>query len=152
MGYANTIPYQQLRIYSGTNHNEYVITTVASSKNVAEVIVPSFKNPISKAYLSVVFQLLGDTSGGLNYMASGSYGIKDSGGTFREAETLDQYSCLAPANSRQLVHYWETSTVDLHTYITPGATQMVYLKDLTAAANNLLIGNTFGVLDLYFEV
>jgi len=153
MGYANSLPYQQITVRTGVVHGGFLIeNSNTHNYDIADFILPNFTAPLSKAYLSLIVQYIHDTSGANNSVIAGSYGIKDSGGTYRAAETFNTGAFYVVGNAYQMNHVWETSTQDLHTYITAGATQSARVEGIQALADDMILNNIFAQLDLYFAI
>jgi len=153
MGYANSLPYQQITIYTGVAHGNFLLeNSNTHSYNIAEFIIPNYTAPLSKAYLAIIVQYLKDWSHSDNYLISGSYGIKDTGATYRQAETYSSYAYYVIADATQCTPIWETSTQDIHQYITAGATQSLRVESLQCLADTMTMNNIYGKLDLYFAI
>ena len=153
MGYADTLPYSEILIKTPLK-DVLTIKEVVADYVVGSLTIPTFTHPLHYAYLDMVIQGAIDDSGVPVYnwfnTGSGSYGLKDTGGTYRIAQDIDQGYCNVKASSRWDSHYVITGTVNIAQYITSGATQEVRFHDVRAANDNLYLLASYGELRLYF--
>lgn len=151
MGYANQLPYQYLEIY--TNLYEFwECHNVASSSDMGNFYIPDFKNPISFAYVDFIHHCREERSGVQNMLQSnGTFGIKDSGGTYRASDGFPQ--CMnTPGNAWVYGYHLFPGTVNMAQYITPGATQAFRIQGANANSDSLAFFEILGRLRLYFAV
>jgi hypothetical protein len=151
MGYATQQPYQYAEIY--TNLHEYwECHNVASSSDLGNFYIPDFNNPISIAYVDLIHHCREERSGVLNMLQNaGTFGIKDSGGTYRASDGIPQ--CMNTlANAWVYSYHIFPGTVNMASYITPGATQALRIEGATANTDSLAFFEIIGRLRLYFAV
>ena len=155
MGYADTLPYQQLRLFTPLEA-VMVLDTVADDYEFGLFQIPDFKRPISYATIELHYGALWNsnvlTGNGID--GFGQFGIKDNGGTFRSAQNVVANTIYAYSSG--YLYYGDcamTSKTDLSAYITPGSnTTRPMFSQVKSTRDELWIKNAYGILNLYFNV
>jgi hypothetical protein len=152
MGYVHTLPYQELTVKSSET-GIFTLVTVPASFDLDNIIIPTFTESLSYAFLDLHIQNWQNTNAAVNYItANGSFGIKDIGGTYRASANMSGYQCYVAGSGLVSSHQVLVGINDIKAYITSGATQAVSVAGVRSALDDLKIRSTYGELRLYFGV
>ena len=155
MGYADTLPYQQLRLFTPLTASRQ-LSTVAADYEFGIFRIPNFKRPISYATLELHYGALwnSNVATGNGIDGFGEFGLKDNGGTFRVADAVVANTIYAYSSG--YLYYGDcvyTSNTDMSPYITPGSNvERPMFSQVKSTRDELWIKNAYGVLNLYFNV
>lgn len=150
MGYAQSIPFAIQNIRSTVGISSITLSTLVTTGNVQQITIPTFRFPISYAYLDLVVEYWNDTSGALNYIDGGTFGIKTTAGVYHSSSSLGN-TLYIEANGSRMGTYVIPGLNNLASYISPGNTQDIAFNAVTCHANNLIITNAYWELHLYFN-
>ena len=154
MGYADTLPYQQIKL-STSNIPTVDLTTVATDFDLNTFKIPDFKRPISYATFELHYTGLYNSSAGANWvLGAGSFGIKDYGGTFRASEAWISENIYSHTGG---AYYHGDAALmggnNLASYIKPNTTNLrAALNQTRTNSDGLTLRNVYGVLNLYFNI
>lgn len=154
MGYADTLPYQSVSLMTGARALR-TITALPTDQDIADFVFPSFKRPISQAYMDVIIHSIRDTAGlgGNSLQNSGGYGLWDSGKTALTVSNTLSSDMLAIANNAWEGGYYILPGVNnIATAIEPGATQTASFYDIQAVSANLMLYGVLAQIRMYFNI
>jgi len=153
MGYADTLPYQQVTLKSGLKVSFIDIGTVATDWDIGTITIPNFKRPISLAYLDIHVQRCTNDNVATNYMINaGSFGIVDSGATYWSAQAISGNTCYTSGGATWDNHLIIPGSTDIHAYITPGATHTIQFQDIRSNSDSLHLLEVYAELRIYFSI
>lgn len=149
MGYAPTVPYTTLE-FNVRLEAAISVSSVASDIDINDITLPTWKNPLTYAYLDIYALVFDNTAhAGINYIAAGSWGVEDTGGTYHAAGNIAAMCWRVLASTYQFGHFILPGYINISPYITSGATQTVRFDDIRTIAN-CGFRDVFGRIRMYF--
>jgi hypothetical protein len=149
MGYANQVPYSYLE-YGIGEYPGITITIAGSNHNLATFTLPDWKDPLTYAYLDIAVQRIVNTNALENSINTGTWGILDTGATYRAAGTFTASALPVSGNGVGYGQFVVRGYNNLAAYLTPGATQQFRLESMTSWNNDMYLQGVSGNLRLYF--
>ena len=151
MGYATVAPYTLFE-FCCENEPTVTLTTVLTTHDLNDVIVPSFRGNPDYVYIDIYVQGWENTAVGVNYFKNTSaVGIRDSGATFRNGGGIGEQVGSTPGATVKDGVLCLPGTVNLAQYIGAGDTITPALS-AKSHADNLVLSNVYGRIRMYFSV
>jgi hypothetical protein len=153
MGYANTLPFQYIEIYSQAKYGYIDGTTTPTDFVINDIVIPTFSQPLSFAYLDLIAYKWLDTAAAVgNYANGGVFGAHMHGGTFRTSYSFSNFEFYT--NPSEVVNnaYMIPGTNNVAPYIESGETYSCQLHSFRTFANDLFFYGVLCRLRMYFGV
>jgi hypothetical protein len=149
MGYANTVPYSSLTLKTGLGMRWDNFITVATDHTIGDIVIPSGNKAPDYAYLDLHLATREDTSGVTNELNGGTFGLIDSGLTYRVSNTISPNTGWMQGNGFYASDFVLPGTNNLASYITSGALSC-RMKDVTCAHDSYFVYGVYAELRMFF--
>lgn len=136
---------------SGQPATNYAITNVASDKDFPTITLPDYHLPLKYAYVDIIIQYIRNNLVGTNKITGGSWGLLDSGATYRKSGDFQDGNVSIDSGITRYQQLQFNGYVNISAYLSPGMVVTPRLSQLTATGDNIQFKDMIAIIRLYFE-